>query len=93
MSDINDPKSSASTKLESQKPAKPNLPGESGENKKTLDKISIVVESSSAKATPSQSTPEPVQVDDGRPKEINGPRGLEPTRYGDWESKGRCYDF
>lgn len=26
-------------------------------------------------------------------KEINGPRGLEPTRYGDWESKGRCYDF
>ncbi len=27
------------------------------------------------------------------PKEIGGPKGLEPTRYGDWESKGRCYDF
>jgi len=27
------------------------------------------------------------------PKELNGPKGLEPTRYGDWESKGRCYDF
>lgn len=26
-------------------------------------------------------------------KEVNGPKGLEPTRYGDWESKGRCYDF
>ncbi len=26
-------------------------------------------------------------------KEINGPKGLEPTRYGDWESKGRCVDF
>jgi hypothetical protein len=26
-------------------------------------------------------------------KEYNGPKGLEPTRYGDWESKGRCYDF
>ena len=26
-------------------------------------------------------------------KEINGPKGLEPTRYGDWESKGRCHDF
>ena len=25
--------------------------------------------------------------------EIGGPKGLEPTRYGDWESKGRCYDF
>ncbi len=28
-----------------------------------------------------------------RTKEIGGPKGLEPTRYGDWESKGRCYDF
>ncbi len=26
-------------------------------------------------------------------KEYNGPKGLEPTRYGDWESKGRCHDF
>ena len=28
-----------------------------------------------------------------QPKEIGGPKGLEPTRYGDWEAKGRCYDF
>ncbi len=29
-----------------------------------------------------------------RPKEIGGrTRGLEPTRYGDWEFKGRCIDF
>ena len=27
------------------------------------------------------------------PKEIGGPSGLEPTRYGDWEKKGICYDF
>ncbi len=27
------------------------------------------------------------------PKEIGGPKGLEPTRYGDWERKGRCIDF
>ena len=26
-------------------------------------------------------------------KEINGPDGLEPTRYGDWEKKGIVYDF
>ncbi len=25
--------------------------------------------------------------------EINGPKGLEPTRYGDWERNGRCSDF
>lgn len=26
-------------------------------------------------------------------EEIGGPEGLEPTRYGDWERKGRCIDF
>ena len=25
--------------------------------------------------------------------EHGGPAGLEPTRYGDWERKGRCIDF
>eukprot|EP00040_Diaphanoeca_grandis_P021039 m.111993 g.111993 ORF g.111993 m.111993 type:complete len:106 (-) comp28157_c3_seq1:61-378(-) len=25
--------------------------------------------------------------------EIGGPKGPEPTRYGDWEQKGRCSDF
>ncbi|KAI8793384.1 succinate dehydrogenase assembly factor 4, mitochondrial-like [Biomphalaria glabrata] len=25
--------------------------------------------------------------------EINGPKGPEPTRYGDWERKGRVTDF
>ena len=28
-----------------------------------------------------------------REKEIGGPEGPEPTRYGDWERKGICYDF
>ncbi|MGA3000452.1 MAG: DUF1674 domain-containing protein [Acetobacteraceae bacterium] len=27
------------------------------------------------------------------PKEIGGVAGPEPTRYGDWEHKGRCTDF
>jgi hypothetical protein len=26
-------------------------------------------------------------------KEVQGPKGLEPTRYGDWEHKGLCSDF
>lgn len=26
-------------------------------------------------------------------KEYGGPRGKEPTRFGDWEQKGRCSDF
>jgi Protein of unknown function (DUF1674) len=28
-----------------------------------------------------------------RPREIGGPAGPEPTRFGDWEKKGRCIDF
>ncbi|MEK9660405.1 MAG: succinate dehydrogenase assembly factor 4 [Alphaproteobacteria bacterium] len=28
-----------------------------------------------------------------RPKEIGGPKGPEPTRFGDWERDGRCVDF
>ncbi|MDD5578274.1 MAG: DUF1674 domain-containing protein [Methylobacter sp.] len=26
-------------------------------------------------------------------EEIGGTKGLEPTRYGDWEKNGRCIDF
>lgn len=26
-------------------------------------------------------------------EEIGGPKGPEPTRYGDWEIGGRCSDF
>jgi hypothetical protein len=28
-----------------------------------------------------------------KPVEIGGPAGPEPTRYGDWERRGRCIDF
>jgi hypothetical protein len=26
-------------------------------------------------------------------RELGGPSGPEPTRYGDWELRGRCIDF
>ncbi len=28
-----------------------------------------------------------------RPVELQGPKGLEPTRFGDWERKGIASDF
>jgi len=28
-----------------------------------------------------------------KPTEHGGAKGLEPTRYGDWERNGRCTDF
>ncbi|HEY1431464.1 MAG TPA: DUF1674 domain-containing protein [Stellaceae bacterium] len=52
------------------------------------------------KETPrDQAQPRPAApADSGRPdtslpREIGGPKGPEPTRYGDWEYNGRCTDF
>ena len=28
-----------------------------------------------------------------KPREIGGPTGPDPTRFGDWERGGRCIDF
>lgn len=36
---------------------------------------------------------QPTNRSSSLPKEINGPKGLEPTRYGDWEKKGIVTDF
>ncbi|MEZ5893158.1 MAG: DUF1674 domain-containing protein [Parvularculaceae bacterium] len=30
---------------------------------------------------------------DARAKELGGPKGEEPTRFGDWERGGRAVDF
>ncbi|MGH8362873.1 MAG: DUF1674 domain-containing protein [Gammaproteobacteria bacterium] len=38
---------------------------------------------------PPAATPQPER----KPREIGGPKGPEPTRYGDWEKAGRCIDF
>jgi len=41
--------------------------------------------------TKSPPVPEP---DEARPaEEHGGPKGLEPTRYGDWENEGIARDF
>lgn len=37
--------------------------------------------------------PEPKPATPPKPKEIGGPTGPEPTRFGDWERKGRVSDF
>ena len=49
---------------------------------------------------PEKPAPAPTEASKGkaaepapRPREIGGPKGPEPTRYGDWEVGGRCTDF
>jgi hypothetical protein len=32
-------------------------------------------------------------AEEAKSQELGGPAGPEPTRYGDWERKGICYDF
>ncbi len=39
--------------------------------------------------TDSRAEKDPVEAG----QEVGGPAGPEPTRYGDWEKKGRCIDF
>ena len=38
-------------------------------------------------------TGKPPTGNNGKPREIGGPSGPEPTRYGDWERNGICVDF
>jgi hypothetical protein len=40
-----------------------------------------------------QTADQPPATPAPQPKEIGGPKGPEPTRYGDWEVNGRCTDF
>jgi hypothetical protein len=41
----------------------------------------------------SKSDPPPEPAPPAEAEESGGPKGQEPTRYGDWESNGRCWDF
>ena len=47
---------------------------------------------SNDKPVPEQA-PAPAQPKPEMPKEIGGAPGPEPTRYGDWQHKGRVTDF
>jgi hypothetical protein len=44
---------------------------------------------SNSEQSPAVSNDSHVEIE----KEYGGPKGKEPTRYGDWEKKGRCIDF
>ena len=41
----------------------------------------------------SESPPLPEPGPPVESEEAGGPKGKEPTRYGDWEAKGICWDF
>jgi hypothetical protein len=41
---------------------------------------------------PVAAVPPPV-ASPAAPRELGGPSGPDPTRFGDWEKNGRCIDF
>ena len=49
----------------------------------------MMMEKAKTEKTETDKKPQPPKM----PKEIGGPTGPEPTRYGDWEKNGRCTDF
>jgi hypothetical protein len=50
------------------------------------------MERSKPSDTPETEKPNRPEATD-KPEEVGGPKGPEPTRYGDWEVNGRCSDF
>jgi len=54
---------------------------------------SIVSDKTPPNVEPTKSTEQPMKQPPAQPREIGGPKGPEPTRYNDWEKKGRCVDF
>ncbi len=68
----------AEDKLDTQNKA----PDEKGRRRKGRDRAAV----------PPAKAPKPAPAQ-AAPKEIGGRKGPDPTRYGDWEKKGRCIDF
>lgn len=58
-------------------------------NKRTGNNVTGVDGDAGIDNTPA----DPSKGGSNAPVELNGPKGPEPTRYGDWEQKGRCSDF
>ncbi len=50
-------------------------------------------QSKPAETEPAATAVKPSPPSEKMPREIGGPKGPEPTRYGDWEVNGRCSDF
>lgn len=54
--------------------------------------LSALTGGANAETAP-EAAPETLDDATTAPAEIGGPDGPDPTRYGDWERKGRCIDF
>lgn len=65
----------------------PSSPAPVAERKKLTPAAERALAEAAARRTAAEANAPPHQ------KEFQGPKGLEPTRYGDWEHKGIASDF
>ncbi|MEO1038982.1 MAG: DUF1674 domain-containing protein [Pseudomonadota bacterium] len=70
--------------------AEPNTPGPGDE---TADERPPLSEAAKRALAEAEARRAAVRAAEGSPAEKGGPKGPEPTRYGDWEKGGIAYDF
>ena len=74
----------------------PNMPQSNLHLAPISGKLSSVTKHSEAEG-PIEAIPAPRREDEpaaqSKPREVGGREGAEPTRFGDWELRGRCIDF
>jgi hypothetical protein len=68
-------------------PSRPATPASVPERKPLSPAARRALAEAEARRLAAAAHPKPV------PKELQGPKGPEPTRYGDWENKGIASDF
>lgn len=70
----------------SAEPFKSETPSNEDENRQRAMAAPRPVEGARSAMAPAKGAVQPTG-------EHGGPKGPEPTRYGDWEKGGRCFDF
>ncbi|WP_421707336.1 DUF1674 domain-containing protein [Algihabitans sp.] len=75
------------------KPAKPAAETPTGKRRVAPADLARAEADAKAAQEVQAETQAKVGADNRKPEELGGPSGPEPTRYGDWERKGICYDF
>jgi len=68
-------------------PSLPAAPAPAGERKELTPAAKRALAEAEARRQAAAANARPL------PKELQGPKGPEPTRYGDWETKGIASDF
>jgi hypothetical protein len=68
-------------------PARPAVAASSGERKPLTAAAKRALAEAEARRQAAEANARPA------PKESGGPKGPEPTRYGDWENRGIASDF